>query len=288
MIGTIRQTEWKTLIILAFVFMSVGTIGAQRTRTTVKKSAPSPTTTATSGPNLEPRAVELLKSVSDRLAHARSLSFTAVELFEQPSRHGHPLAYATRSEVTLRRPDGLRVITSGDGPPSEFYYDGKTMMAFAPTENLLAVGDAPPSIDAMLEAAYHSAGTYFPFTDMIVADPYKDMSDGLQLAYYVGQSRVVGNGTTEMVAYIDRDVFVQLWISVDDRLPRLIHAVFLNDPERLRHSLEFSNWQLDCQLADDAFTATNSSTAKRIPFAHPHPEHSQLDGSTSRTKRSSR
>src|SRR5204863_2968426 len=80
------------------------------------------------------RAVE---SIQRPLAAAGSLSFTAVEVFEEPSRHGHPLAYATRSDVTLRRPDRLRVVVGGDGPASEFYYDGKAMMAFAPDENLL-------------------------------------------------------------------------------------------------------------------------------------------------------
>jgi hypothetical protein len=214
-------------------------------------------------PDLEPRAIELLKATSARLAAARSLSFTAVEVFEEPSRHGHPLAYATRSDVTLRRPDGLRVIIAGDGPASEFYYNGKTMMAFAPAENLVAVAEAPPTIDATLEAAYKSAGIYFPFTDLIVADPYKDMSEGLTLAYYVGQSRVVGGTTTDMVAYIDRDVFIELWIGVEDKLPRMIRAVFLNDPEHLRHQMEFSNWQ---------FATASAASAKRIPFAHPAPE----------------
>ena len=222
--------------------------------------------------DLEPRAIELLKATSARLAAARSLSFTAVEVFEQPSRHGHPLAYTTRSDVTLRRPDGLRVIIAGDGPASEFYYDGKAMMAFAPAENLLAVAEAPPTIDDTLEAAYKSAGIYFPFTDLIVADPYTDMADGLVLAYYVGQSRVVGGTTTDIVAYIDRDVFIQLWIGVEDKLPRMVRAVFLNDPERLRHELAFSDWQLEIDAPAETFRTASAASAKRIPFAHPHPE----------------
>ena len=67
------------------------------------------------------------------------MAFTAVVSYESPSRLGPPLVYATKSEVTLQRPDKLKIISLGDGPPSEFYYDGKVMMAFAPTENLVAV-----------------------------------------------------------------------------------------------------------------------------------------------------
>jgi len=234
--------------------------------------------TVQSAPDLEPRAIALLKASSDRLAGANSLSFTAVELLEQPSRHGHPLAYATRSEVVLQRPNRLKVVTTGDGPASEFYYNGSTVAAFAPAENLLAIADAPPTIDATLEAVYRSAGTYFPFTDLIVADPYKDMAKGLKLAYYVGQSKVVEGMTTDIVAYIDNGVFVQLWIGAEDKLPHRVRAVFLNDPERFRHDLVLSNWQLDVAPPADAFTPAHADSATRIPFAHPHPE--QATGTT--------
>ncbi len=150
---------------------------------------------------LEPKAIEILKAASARLAAARSMSFTAVVSYENPSRLGPPLVYTTRSDVLLQRPDKLRVITPGDGPASEFYYDGKLMMAYAPAENLLAVADAPPTIDAALLAAYNTAAIYFPFTDVIVADPYADIADGLRVAFYIGQSTVVGGATTDIVAY---------------------------------------------------------------------------------------
>src|SRR4029453_13965536 len=211
---------------MAAVAYAQQTPGATTAKTTqTRKARP-----VRSAPDLEPRAIALLKASSDRLAGAKSLSFTAMELLEQPSRHGHPLAYATRSEVVLQRPDRLKVVTTGDGPASEFYYNGSTMAAFAPAENLLAVADAPPTIDATLEAVYRSAGTYFPFTDLIVADPYKDMAKGLTLAYYVGQSKVVEGMTMDMVAYADNGVFVQLWIGAEDKLPHRVRAVFLNDP----------------------------------------------------------
>jgi hypothetical protein len=218
-------------------------------------------------PDLEPKAIELLKAVSSRLAAAHTLSFTAVQIFESPSRQGPPLAYAKKTDVTLQRPDRMRVIISGDGPASEFYYNGKTVTAFAPAENLLAVSDAPPTIDAMLEAVYHSAGIFFTFTDLVVADPYKDMAEGLTLAYYVGQSHVVAGTTTDMVAYVDNGVFIQLWIGTEDKLPQMVRAIFLDDPENLRSQVEFSNWQLDLNVPPDAFALSNATDAKRIPFA---------------------
>jgi hypothetical protein len=220
-------------------------------------------------PVLEPKALELLKAASDRLAAARAMRFTAVISYESPSRLGPPLVYTTTSEVTLQRPDKLRVITPGDGPASEFYYDGKTMVAFEPAANLVAVADAPPTIDAALKAAYDAAAIYFPFTDVIVADPYKGLADGLQHAFYIGQSRVVGGTTTDMVAIVNNWVFEQIWIGADDKLPRKVRATFLADPARLRHEMELSNWQLDATVPAEAFASSSATSATRIAFTRP-------------------
>jgi len=270
-----RRKGFGTAALVAVFALSIGagatnaqgTTPVAKNKTTQSRKQPAPPV-----PDLEPKALELLKASSDRLAAAHTMSFTAVEIFEHPSRHGHPLAYSTKSDVTLQRPDKLRVLMSGDGPPSEFYYDGKIIMAYAPAENLVAVANAPRTIDATLEEAYHSAGIYFPFTDLLVADPYKDMAEGLKLAYYIGQSHVVGGTTTDMVAYIDNGVFVQMWIGTEDKLPRLLHAVFLDDPEHLRHELQLSNWQLEVAVPPESFASANAGSAKRIHFAHPHPQ----------------
>jgi hypothetical protein len=238
---------------------------AQATRTRSAPVAPA------LEPRLEPRALEVLHAMSWRLANARTMRFTAVATYESPSLLGPALAYTTTSEVFLQRPDKLAVITSGDGPASEFYYDGKTVMAYSPAENLVAVAEAPPTIDAALEAAYRSHATYFPFTDFIVADPYRDMTNGLRHAFYIGQSRVVGGTTTDMVAIADDHIFAQLWIGADDHLPRRLRAVYLDDPSRLWHQVDLSDWKLDGRIASGTFTSTRAAAAPRIEFASPAP-----------------
>ena len=72
-----------------------------------------------------------------------------------------------------------------------------------------------------------------------------------------------------MVAYVTGDVFVQIWIGSEDKLPRRVYAVYLNDRARLRHVLELSNWQLDAGVPSDAFVSTKAAGAARIAFARP-------------------
>src|SRR5213083_2672556 len=269
----IRLFAWALLIASVALLVTPSAqskppAGKKKAKPAAAEASPAPE----APPSLEPKAVDILKAASSRLAAARTMKFTAVHFYESPSRHGHPLAFTTKSEVTLQRPDKLRVIMSADGPASEFYYDGKKMMAYAPAENLVAIADAPGTLDATIEQAYHSAAIYFPFDDWIVTDPYKEMSDGMKLAYYIGQSKVVGGTTTDMVAYIDHGVFIQAWIGAGDKLPRLLHATYLEDPERLRHTLILSDWQLDPAVSADTFTSAKAASANPMPFAHPHPE----------------
>jgi hypothetical protein len=93
----------------------------------------------------------------------------------------------------------------------------------------------------------------------------------MELAFYIGQSKVVGGTTTDMVAYASDGVFVQMWIGAQDKLPRRARAIFKNDPLRLRHEVDFSNWQIGNGVSAGAFTSAKVAGAKRIPFAHPDP-----------------
>jgi hypothetical protein len=261
----------RTLLFAALGVILSATVNAQQPAPSkAAKSSPKKSARAAK-PVLEPKALAILKGACDRLAAAHSMAFTAIVMYESPSLLGPPLAYMTKSQVAMQRPDKLRVITLADGPRSDFYYNGKTMMAFAPAEDFVAIAPAPPTIDAALKAAYDRAAIYFPFSDLVVADPYKDLSEGLRVAFYIGQSKVIGGVTTDMVAYANDAVFIQAWIGAEDKLPRMLRAVFASDPTMLRHEMVLSDWQIDPGFPADTFTLAQAASAKRIAFARPDP-----------------
>ncbi|HTP65376.1 MAG TPA: DUF2092 domain-containing protein [Geobacteraceae bacterium] len=218
---------------------------------------------------LEPKAIDILKAASSRLAAARTLSFTAVATHENMSRLGYPLLNTVKGEVVVQRPDKMRVITPGDGRAFEFYYDGKKIMAYAPVENLVAVADAPPTIEGMLAEAHRLAAISFPFADMLADDPFKKLEPRLKVAFYVGQSQVVGGTTTDIVAIGNDAAFAQLWIGTDDHLPRMIRVMYHDDPAALRFQVEYSNWVLDREFPPGTFASAKAESAPRIPFDRP-------------------
>ncbi len=219
---------------------------------------------------LQPQAMDILKAAGAVLAAAKTLSFDAMIEEEAPALDVDvPLQFSGTATVALRRPDKLFVASSGPGPASEFYYDGKTMTVWVPQANLVAVAPAPPTIDAMLKAAFDSAAIYFPFTDVLVADPYGDLAPDIDLAFYIGRTDAVGGTTTDVIAFRSLGVFVQAWIGVDDKLPRRMRAIYLDDPGAFRHDLVLSNWKVNATPAASRFVAKVPAGAGKMPFEHP-------------------
>ncbi len=221
-------------------------------------------------PPIEPKAASILKAACQALASAKAMSFNALSTYEKAARNGQPLFYSTLNQVVMARPDKLRVITPGDGVPDEFYYDGKTMTAYVPSEDLVAVSEAPPTIDKMLDSAWEKAAIYFPFADMIVSDPCEIFEKhGLNSAFYVGQSRLVGGTMTDMVAVAGDNVQAELWIGAEDHLPRLVRVVYPHEPAHALYQTEYSNWRVVDSVDPATFTSAKAREGKKMPFAPP-------------------
>jgi hypothetical protein len=85
----------------------------------------------------------------------------------------------------------------------------------------------------------------------------------------IGQSHVVGDTVTDMVAIANGNVEAQIWIGINDGLPRMIRAVYPKDPTQSRYEIQFSNWKLNAPMTDADFTSAQALKAARMDFARP-------------------
>ena len=152
---------------------SAGRHGPPPSRRHKKAAAKAP-----AAPIIEAGAVEWLKAASDRLAAAKTMSFTAIASYEFPSRLGPPILYTMRYDVALQRPDQLKIVMPGDGPATEFSFDGKEIVAFAPAQNLVAVAAAPPTIEGALKLAYQVGFGVLPVHRPAAARPLRRNQPG--------------------------------------------------------------------------------------------------------------
>jgi hypothetical protein len=220
----------------------------------------------TVAPAIEPRAMALLEAMNRRLADARTLSFTALAVYDIQTAEKTPIFLTTMSDIAFKRPNQLRVATIGDGPAFVFVADGTNMARIDQPARTLA----PQGIEALLRSA-HEHGLDLPFADVLLDKPFGDLAKGVTSAFVVGQSRLVGGVTTNIVSVSDGASHMQLWIGADDNLPR---QVWVSEPrDATRNMVSYSNWAVNKPLRDRLFSAAAFGRLRQVDMTpRPVPE----------------
>lgn len=99
---------------------------------------PSPKTAATK-PYIEQTALDQLKRMSETLGAVKALTFETRNTVEVPAKTGQYITLFANSEIALERPNKLRARVTGEVPNFDFAYDGSTIAAFAPNNNVYSI-----------------------------------------------------------------------------------------------------------------------------------------------------
>jgi len=234
-----------------------------------KSTSPKSAVAAATPRQLEPRALAVLKSVRDRLAVAHTLSFVVVDKWESRTDQDTPRIQKNRFEVTLKRPDKLRVLVSSDtGLLSQVNCNGRTRLTYTPIAKAISITNAPPLIADCLKDAYKTSVIDFPVADLIVAARSSDFASGLKRAHYIGQSPL-GGTNTDVISFSRDNVLVQMWVGTEDELPRAIRVT--SDSNRSRHTLTLSDWQIDVAVPPEVFTGLKGVTAEHVEASPERP-----------------
>jgi hypothetical protein len=256
-------------VVLLAVFAAVGcSTTSQQEGPLVLGQVPAPK------PIMDQRALDILKRMSDTLAQAKTRSFSVRSTAPMRGPNGMWVSLLGVSKVLSQGSDKLFVETRGDLFPFDFYFDGKAITFFAPRENVYARKDSPGTIDDMIERGFRDKESSFKYADILLTAPYPVFTTDLIQAVYVGKSEVDGV-KTDHLAFVNKEVDWQIWIGVEDRLPRLIQATFfeaIGEPSYMAH---FSDWKIDAPIAAEAFVFSNASRAVAIEYRNPFAQPSQ-------------
>ena len=217
-------------------------------------------------PIMEQRALELLKRMSETLVAAEAFTYRSRSAVEVPAKTGQFVTLFGSSEVALERPSKLQIRVTGDVPNFQFYYDGASITAFSPKNDVYSASSAPPTIDEMLKFVEDKANIHFPSSDVMVSDPYAVMTKDLTSALVVGPSTVDGS-PCEHLAFMAPDINWEIWIETGkSALPRRLLVTYTDVTNFPRFAVEFSNWDLKPKLAASRFVFTKPADAKQIEF----------------------
>jgi hypothetical protein len=209
---------------------------------------------------------QILRQMSDTLAHARQLTFKATRQLDAALVEGGGVAESAEIEVSISRPQMVRArMVSGAGV-RRFYADGQRVSLLDEGMKLYATVSLAGTIDDMVNALDERYGFTPPLADFVVNDPYQKFSTQIQSSLYQGKEAVNGvecDHLTLTGEIADADV----WISIADHLPRRFVATFKDREGSPQLKVDFSDWNLAATLEDSTFVFDPPAGAEKIVMA---------------------
>ena len=228
-----------------------------------------PASAASDAPAVDPAALRILKQTTDLLDGLQTFNVTTQSTIEELHPSGHRVDHDLAASVVVKRPNKLRAARTGKFMKQSFYYDGKTLTLYNPTENVYASQAAPETVEGMLNLARENVGILLPAADLVYRGAYPFMTRDLTLAVVVGKA-VIGGVTCDHLLFVRPGVDFQVWVEDGARRwPRKYVVTETDTPERLSVSTVLSDWN-DGPAVDDAQFAfvppKGASETRFIPY----------------------
>lgn len=156
-------------------------------------------------------------------------------------------------DVTVRRPDRLKIDITGDDGQAQIGYDGKTLIIYTPKANKYATMDASGTLETMLRAASERLGMDFPLADLLAENPGKAFLDGVSAGSNVGDATIGGTPSNHFYFSQPPDLDIELWTEDQRAVPRRIVVTYRSLPNQPQFIAEMSKWQFGINPPDSEF-----------------------------------
>jgi hypothetical protein len=211
-------------------------------------------------------ALALLRGSTDYLAATKQFSIVMDTTIEAVLADGQKLQFGHRVAVMVQRPDKLRAERVGELIAQTFYYDGKTLSLDLPQQKYYATAAVPPTLDGMLDFARDKLNVIAPGADLVYANAYQRLTEGLTSAFVVGEAVVEGVACTH-VAFRNAEVDWQIWIQQGAQpVPRKFVVTSKRMPGSPQFASVMSDWQTAPSFSDATFSFVPPTGAQKIDF----------------------
>jgi hypothetical protein len=222
--------------------------------------------------NIEPKADECLKAMSNYLAGLKTYSFQVEEFFDDVQDDGQKLQLSNQRHMSVSRPDKVFGEDVGDTADSFFYYDGKTATVFDRRQKTYATENVPGTIDTMLDDLHDRFDTDQTLADFLFTDPYKVFTEHVQSGTYVGL-HYVGTVKCHHLAFRQKTLDWQIWIDAGDQpLPRKLVTTFKRQIDEPQYIALIHRWDVNPKLSDDLFQFQAPVGVRKVDFLNRHAE----------------
>ncbi|MCE5231589.1 DUF2092 domain-containing protein [bacterium] len=220
-------------------------------------------------PSIDPEADQILRQMSDQLKQVKSRVFRLADTIDDVQPDGRKIQFAHVREMTVVKPDKLKVETFGDITNRILWKDGKTLTVFDKDKKVYAQLHDPGTIDQAIDMLQDQYNMSLPAADLLTEDVYHALVDGCNQVNYVGMG-FVGEEKCHHLAFSRDNIDYQLWISAGEKLgPRKLVITYKLLPGEPQYTLQLLSIKDSSKITDAVFTCDLPKDAVQIEFQPP-------------------
>jgi hypothetical protein len=228
--------------------------------------AAAPAVSRAQGAGVDPEAVKMLRRMTDYLGSLKQFSVRTQNTIEDVLDSGHKVYYDVSSSVIVSRPNKIHAERKGELLDQVFYYDGKTLTLYNPSDKVYATVPAPGTFEEMFKFMYESLGFLVPVSDLVYRDAFPLLMQDVTFAVVLGKT-FIGGVKCDHLLFSRPGVDFQVWVAEGGRpLPRKYVVTDTTTPALLSVSALMGDWNVAPAVADARFTFVPPQGVKRITF----------------------
>lgn len=211
------------------------------------------------------KSAMVFKVMTEKLASARTLEFTAVRTSSPGTVAGMEVAENAVLSGRMKRPGSLRIESRSELGTRTVVYDGRQLVLIDYHAGTYAKVQAPPTLDATLYWVSSNYGFSPPVAELLVNDPESFLLDGVTKAWHGGTVSVDGVSCDRLV-FAQPGLQWELCVGEQDSLPRKISQVYetpRGSPPR-HVTAVFKTWKLNPPLPASSFVVRIPSGSQAV------------------------
>jgi hypothetical protein len=238
-------------------------------------------TPLTQAEGIDPEADKVLKSMSSYMSATKAFTLNAEVTQEVVMRTGQKLQRMSSETLVVQRPSSFRITVKAVIADAEFVFDGKTLTLYGRKPNAYVQRNVSGTIDDGIRAFEDETGFAAAGADLLFADAYSILVEGVLSGTYLGKAYVDGIECHHL-AFREDEFDWQLWVQTGDK-PLPMRYVITSIWQAAAPQLEVSmrDWNTSPSIAATQFTFSVPSGARKldaIPFDEIHSDLSEKEG----------
>src|SRR6266496_4891026 len=211
----------------------------------------------------QPDADQILQQMSAKLAAAQTFSFKATREIDPALLAGRNAPENARRVLFRSRPNKIAADSTSKDGVRHFYADGRSLSLVDVTKNLYSTVPMHTSIDGVVAELDRKYGFTPPLAEIALSNVYQDIHEKAQGVSYLGQA-TAGGVACHRLALAGKMADAELWVGVNDQLPRRLIATVKDRPGKPQLKVEFSDWNLAAKVTDKDFAFVPPQGAQKI------------------------